>query len=89
VEQLDVFSHLRLSIQTILIAGLPVTIGALAIGLTIAIFQALTQIQEMTLTFVPKIIGILIILAFALPFMFSRLQVLATVAFDAISSGPL
>jgi len=41
---------------------------ALAVGLTIGLLQALTQIQEQTLVFVPKIVAIFIVLLIALPF---------------------
>ena len=47
----------------------PVMFVALSVGLLIALFQALTQIQEMTLTFVPKIIAIFLALFAFLPFM--------------------
>lgn len=50
------------------VAG-PVMLVALSVGLIIALFQALTQIQEMTLTFVPKIIAIFVSLFIFLPFM--------------------
>tara|TARA_B100001939_G_scaffold345686_1_gene362805 strand:- start:2762 stop:3028 length:267 start_codon:yes stop_codon:yes gene_type:complete len=50
------------------VAG-PVMIVALVVGLFISMFQALTQIQEITLTFVPKIVAIFISLFFFLPFM--------------------
>lgn len=47
----------------------PVMIVSLVVGLIVALFQALTQIQEMTLTFVPKIVAIFLTLMIALPFM--------------------
>ena len=47
----------------------PAMIAGLVVGLVIAFFQALTQIQEMTLVFVPKIIAIFVALLVALPFM--------------------
>ncbi|MGI9570464.1 MAG: flagellar biosynthesis protein FliQ [Desulfobulbia bacterium] len=50
------------------VSGPPMIIG-LVVGVVIALFQALTQIQEMTLVFVPKIIAIFITLGLALPFM--------------------
>lgn len=50
------------------VAG-PVMAVAMAVGLSIALFQALTQIQEMTLTFVPKIIAIFLSLLVFMPFM--------------------
>ncbi len=51
----------------------PIMIAGLLIGLLIALFQALTTIQEMTLTFVPKIIVIFVSLILLLPFMMTTL----------------
>jgi flagellar biosynthetic protein FliQ len=53
--------------------GAPVMLLALAVGLLISFFQALTQMQEMTLTFVPKVLVILISLMLLLPFMLTTL----------------
>lgn len=47
----------------------PPLLGGMAIGLVISLFQALTQIQEMTLTFVPKVLVVFIILVLFMPFM--------------------
>ncbi|NVK35506.1 MAG: flagellar biosynthesis protein FliQ [Rhodobacteraceae bacterium] len=52
----------------ILIAG-PTMLVGLVVGVIIALFQALTQIQEMTLVFVPKILAIFLTLLLTLPFM--------------------
>jgi flagellar biosynthetic protein FliQ len=52
----------------------PAMAVALVVGLMIALFQALTQIQEMTLTFVPKILAIFVTLIIVLPFMFETLH---------------
>jgi flagellar biosynthetic protein FliQ len=62
--------------ETIIVAlklGAPIMLLALVVGLAIAFLQALTQIQEMTLTFVPKMFVILISLLLFLPFMLSTL----------------
>ncbi len=53
---------------TLMISG-PLLLVALVIGLAISIFQAITQIQEMTLTFVPKIIAVALALLIFLPWM--------------------
>ncbi|MFQ5453878.1 MAG: flagellar biosynthesis protein FliQ [Candidatus Zixiibacteriota bacterium] len=53
---------------TLMISG-PLLIFALVVGVTISIFQAITQIQEMTLTFVPKIIAVALALLIFLPWM--------------------
>ena len=51
----------------------PLMITALVIGLIVSLFQALTQIQEMTLAFVPKILVVFVALLVFLPFMISTL----------------
>ena len=63
---------LRMAFWQILIISGPLLAVALAIGLTIGILQAATSIQEMTLTFVPKLI--LVVLAFGLLANFMMLQ---------------
>ncbi len=53
----------------------PVLSVALVIGLLISLLQTLTQIQENTLTFVPKIIGVLITLVLSMEYMLSKLKI--------------
>jgi flagellar biosynthetic protein FliQ len=57
------------AIYTLLLTATPIMSVGLAVGLVIALFQALTQIQEMTLTFVPKILSIFAALLIFLPHM--------------------
>jgi flagellar biosynthetic protein FliQ len=64
----------------------PIMLTGLLIGVIIALFQALTTIQEMTLTFVPKIIAIFISIVIFLPFMMTTLIEFANTLFDRISS---
>ncbi|MBI5587526.1 MAG: flagellar biosynthesis protein FliQ [Deltaproteobacteria bacterium] len=52
----------RQTIEVILIISAPVLIVGMVVGLAVSIFQAVTQIQEMTLTFVPKIIAVFLVL---------------------------
>ena len=63
----------REALWVILKAAGPIMLSGLGIGLLIALFQALTTIQEMTLTFVPKIVVIFVSLLVFLPFMMSTL----------------
>jgi flagellar biosynthesis protein FliQ len=51
----------------------PILITALVVGITVSLFQAVTQIQEMTLVFVPKIFSVFIMLAFMGPWMLGQL----------------
>jgi flagellar biosynthetic protein FliQ len=64
----------RESITTLLLMAGPVMAVALAIGLIIALFQALTQLQEMTLVFVPKIFIVFLSLILFLPFMLATIS---------------
>ena len=57
------------ALTTMLLLGMPVLIVILAIGLIIGIFQAATQINEMTLSFIPKLVGMAATLAIAGPWM--------------------
>ena len=68
-------------IQVLLISG-PAMIAGMVIGLIIALFQALTSIQEMTLTFVPKILAIFLSLVLFLPFMMTSLIEFTRTIFD-------
>ncbi|MBC87269.1 MAG: flagellar biosynthetic protein FliQ [Bdellovibrionaceae bacterium] len=57
------------AIETTALVSSPMLIGALAIGLVISIMQAITQINEATLTFIPKIAVVMIVLLIAAPWM--------------------
>jgi len=57
------------AIKTVILLSAPVFIAGMAVGLAVSVFQALTQIQEMTLTFVPKIIAVFLALLFFMPWM--------------------
>jgi len=74
----------REAIYALIIVSSPLMLVGLAVGLTIAIFQALTQIQEVTLTFVPKIILIFLSMLVLLPFMLRQLTDLTVFLMDKI-----
>ena len=61
------------AIYTLLKVILPLMLVALTVGLTISLLQALTQIQEVTLSFVPKIFAVFLSLVFLLPYMLNTL----------------
>ncbi|MEH6401963.1 MAG: flagellar biosynthesis protein FliQ [Sneathiella sp.] len=69
----DVVDVMREAIWVLLIVASPIMLVALGVGLVVALFQALTQIQEMTLAFVPKILAIFLSLIVAFPFMISSM----------------
>ena len=80
----DVIEIGREAVVVLLKIGAPVMLIALVTGLAISLVQALTQIQEMTLTFVPKIIVIFLSLMLFLPFMISTLTGFSHTLFDRI-----
>ena len=65
----EVLDVARDAILTLVFVSAPLMLVGLAVGVAISLFQALTQIQEMTLVFVPKILAIFITMLIALPFM--------------------
>jgi len=75
---------LRQGVLQVLIIASPLLLFALTVGLVVAIIQATTSIQEQTLTFVPKIFAILLMLAFLGGWMFSSLREYTTQLFMKI-----
>ncbi len=61
----------RQAVEVMLMVAAPLLLVALAIGLVVSIFQAATQINEMTLSFIPKLVGIFIALVVAGPWILS------------------
>jgi len=72
----------REALWVVLMTAGPIMLAGLLIGLAIALFQALTTIQEMTLTFVPKIIVIFLAIMVFLPFMMTEVVEFARTLFD-------
>lgn len=70
----EVLDVARDAILTLVLVSSPLMLIGLAIGVAISLFQALTQIQEMTLVFVPKILAIFVAMLVVLPFMADALQ---------------
>ena len=74
----------RQTVITMLLIGAPVMLVALGVGLVISLVQALTQMQEMTLSFVPKILLIFVSLILLLPYMLNTLLTFTEGLFDRI-----
>jgi len=78
-----------LGVQTLKLAlmlSLPMLLGGLIAGLAISIFQATTQINEMTLSFIPKIIIVALIMIITMPWMMNEMIDFTTRIFDMIKS---
>ena len=74
MDETEVIAVSREAIIVLIKMGAPAMLIALAVGLVIAVFQALTQIQEVTLTFVPKILALFATVLIFVPFMLSTLR---------------
>ena len=72
------------AIKTTILVSMPMLGLGLAVGLIVSIFQAVTQIQEMTLTFVPKILVVCLALIFFAPWMIEHLMQFAITTIEKI-----
>lgn len=61
------------TVKTAIIICAPVLLGGMVVGLLVGIFQSVTSIQEMTLTFIPKMAVVILILLFMMPWMLETL----------------
>ena len=74
----------RDALSTVFVVSAPILVVSIVIGLLISIFQAATSINEMTLTFVPKIIAVGVVCILLLPFMMGKLIEFTKHIFDII-----
>ena len=73
------------TLKTALLISLPLLFVGLVVGVFVSILQAVTQIQEMTLTFVPKIIAMVIAAAFFMPWILTKIMTFATEMFSPMA----
>lgn len=76
----------RQAVEMTLLLSAPPLLAALAIGLIVSVFQAATQINEQTLSFIPKLVGMLLILLLAGPWMIEILVDYTRRLFESIPS---
>jgi flagellar biosynthesis protein FliQ len=70
-----------------MVAAGPIVISAMIVGIAIAVFQALTQVQEMTLTFVPKMLVGAVVMALSAPYIGNVLRVFTEQVYLQIEKG--
>ena len=87
MNQADALDIVQSALWTIIIASGPAGGAAMAIGIIIALLQALTQVQEVTLTFIPKIIVILLVSSLTAPFVGSVIYSFAEMVYSRIEIG--
>jgi len=87
MNEADALDIMQYAIWTVLLASGPAVLVAMVVGVGIALVQALTQVQEITLTFVPKIVAILVVTAVTGPFVGGQISSFSNVVFQRIQNG--
>lgn len=87
MTEADALELMQRAILTVLLVTGPIVAAAMVIGVVVALFQALTQVQEMTLTFVPKILVMLAVMSLAAPFIGATLYSFTEFLYSRIESG--
>jgi len=87
MNEADALDIVQFAIWTVLTACGPAVGVAMIVGIGIALVQALTQIQEITLTFVPKIVAIMLVVALTGPFIGGQISAFSNVIFERIETG--
>lgn len=87
MNEADALDLVQFAIWTVLTACGPAVGVAMLVGIAIALVQALTQIQEVTLTFVPKIVAILLVVSLTGPYIGSQITAFSNVIFERIETG--
>jgi flagellar biosynthesis protein FliQ len=80
-----IITLLREGLFLVLLLSAAPMLASLVIGLTISMFQAVTQLQEQTLSYVPKVVGVLITIAILGPWMITQAVRFAQTLFDSIA----
>ena len=86
MESVEIIDLAREGVWVLLLVSAPMVLTALFVGLAISLVQALTQIQETTLTFVPKMVAMLLVMILALPFMLQSLEHYGQKLFERIAT---
>ena len=87
MNEADALDIVQAAIWTVIVASGPAVLAAMIVGVVIAFIQALTQVQEMTLTFVPKILAVMITVAVSAPFIGAQISAFTNVIFERIETG--
>ncbi|SHO63209.1 flagellar biosynthetic protein FliQ [Pseudoxanthobacter soli DSM 19599] len=87
MNEADAIDLVQSAIWTIIVAAAPAVGAAMLVGIAIALIQALTQIQEMTLTFIPKILVIFAVAAVTASFIGAQIFAFTEEVYGRISTG--
>lgn len=83
----DAMDLMHYAIWTVIAVSGPCVLAAMIIGILIAVLQALTQVQEVTLTFIPKIMTIFVVAIYAAYYMGASIFAFSTFAYSRIETG--
>jgi flagellar biosynthetic protein FliQ len=87
MNQADALDLVRSAIWAVMLASGPAIVAAMVVGLLISLFQALTQIQEATLTFIPKIVVVFLVAMITAPFIGGVLFGFSELVYSHIEHG--
>jgi flagellar biosynthesis protein FliQ len=87
MNEADALDIVQSAIWTVILASAPAVGAAMVVGIAIALLQALTQVQEITLTFIPKIVVILVVIALTGPFIGAEIYSFTTQVYSRVETG--
>lgn len=87
MNQADALELIRAAVWTIIVGAGPAVAAAMTVGLIIALLQALTQVQEMTLTFVPKIVAVFLVVSIGGSFIGAQIYAFSERVYSRIEKG--
>lgn len=87
MNEADALEIVHRAIVAILLISGPMVVAAMIVGIAVALIQALTQVQEMTLTFVPKILAMFLALGLSAAFIGGQIQNLNSYVYARIQNG--
>jgi flagellar biosynthesis protein FliQ len=87
MNEADALDIVQSATWTVILASAPAVVAAMVVGVAIALLQALTQVQEITLTFIPKIVVILVVIALTGPFIGAEIYSFTTQVYSRVETG--
>jgi flagellar biosynthetic protein FliQ len=87
MNEADAVDLIQYAIWTVIVVSGPCVLAAMVVGSLVALLQALTQIQEATLAFIPKIVAVFLVAALSAYFMGATLHAFAAFAYGRIETG--
>lgn len=86
MEETEIIDVAREALWAMMIVGWPMMMTALVVGLAVSLLQALTQIQETTLTFVPKVVAMIFVMMLTMPYMLNTLRDFNTNLYERVAN---